>query len=98
MNCWEFMQCGREAGGGRVLELGVCPAYPYNGHSCAGVAGTLCGGNIDGSIGQKHAGCRACGFFASEHYGVAGITRDAAAPPRPGTGAWPRRCRPGWWG
>ena len=24
-NCWEFMKCGREPGGERVKELGVCP-------------------------------------------------------------------------
>jgi len=26
LNCWEFKQCGREAGGAHVDEFGVCPA------------------------------------------------------------------------
>jgi hypothetical protein len=26
LNCWEFKKCGREPGGHKVEELGVCPA------------------------------------------------------------------------
>ena len=26
LNCWEFMKCGRQPGGEKVDELGVCPA------------------------------------------------------------------------
>ena len=26
LNCWEFKKCGREAGGSKVGELGLCPA------------------------------------------------------------------------
>ncbi|HEX8949509.1 MAG TPA: hypothetical protein VF790_11135 [Dissulfurispiraceae bacterium] len=26
MNCWEFMKCGREIGGARAEDLGVCAA------------------------------------------------------------------------
>ncbi len=44
MNCWEFRKCGREEGGAKASELGVCPAYPDNGQDYARVAGTLCGG------------------------------------------------------
>jgi len=25
-NCWEYKKCGREPGGIKVHELGVCPA------------------------------------------------------------------------
>ena len=25
MNCWEFMKCGRQLGGGKDAELGICP-------------------------------------------------------------------------
>lgn len=25
-NCWEFKKCGREPGGAKASELGVCPA------------------------------------------------------------------------
>ena len=26
LNCWEYMDCGREPGGKRAVLLGVCPA------------------------------------------------------------------------
>ncbi|MEW6110309.1 MAG: two-CW domain-containing protein, partial [Nitrospirota bacterium] len=29
-NCWEFFRCGREIGGAKVSELGVCPAATDN--------------------------------------------------------------------
>lgn len=68
MNCWEFKKCGREAGGARVDELGVCPAYPAHGHRCAHIVGTLCGGAIQGFFVDKIRGCVQCTFFLSEHY------------------------------
>ena len=70
MNCWEFMRCGREAGGKNVDELGVCPAYPDHGHSCARVAGTICGGVVQGSYAFKLLDCLKCPFYNSEHYVV----------------------------
>jgi len=39
MNCWEFMKCGREKGGAKATDLGICPAYPDHGRHCARVAG-----------------------------------------------------------
>lgn len=52
-NCWEVKGCGREPGGQRAEEFGVCPAATareYNGNNrginggryCWRVAGTLC--------------------------------------------------------
>ena len=41
MNCWEYMKCGREKGGEKADELGVCPAYPDHGQHCACIAGTF---------------------------------------------------------
>jgi hypothetical protein len=35
LNCWEFIKCGREVGGAKAQELGVCPAYPDHGRHCA---------------------------------------------------------------
>ena len=68
LNCWEFKQCGREAGGAKARELGVCPAYPNHGHSCAVLAGTLCGGKVQGSFAQKLSSCMQCQFFNSPNY------------------------------
>ena len=68
MNCWEYKKCGREEGGLKAKVRGVCPAYPDNGKDCAKVAGTLCGGEIQGTFAMKIASCLKCDFFNSEHY------------------------------
>jgi hypothetical protein len=68
MNCWEFKECGREAGGVNVKEKGVCPAYPDHGRKCARVAGTLCGGKVQGTFAMKLRRCMECDFFQSWHY------------------------------
>lgn len=68
MNCWEFKKCGRELGGVKVKELGVCPAYPNGGKHCAQIAGTLCGGTVQGTFAMKLANCMQCDFFKSNNY------------------------------
>jgi hypothetical protein len=68
MKCWDFMGCGRQKGGQKEKELGVCPAYPEHGVHCARVAGTLCGGNIQGTFAVKLASCLKCEFYKSPHY------------------------------
>ena len=68
MNCWEFKKCGREQGGEKVAELGQCPAYPDHGQRCARIAGTLCGGKVQGIFAIKLANCMRCDFYNSKHY------------------------------
>ena len=68
MNCWEFKKCGREKGGAKVKEMGVCPAYPNHGKHCARVVGTLCGGQMQGSFAMKVANCMKCDYYLSAHY------------------------------
>jgi hypothetical protein len=68
MNCWEFKKCGREAGGLKTKELGACPAYPNDGRRCARVAGTLCGGKVQGSFAMKVVNCMKCDFYLSGNY------------------------------
>ncbi len=75
MNCWEYMKCGREAGGSKVAEMGVCPAYPANGHTCARIAGTFCGGKVMGTFALKLNSCTRCEFYRSEFY----VTKDQLA-------------------
>lgn len=44
-NCWEFMLCGREQGGDRAAELGVCPvalSNPYDNVNRGRYAGRFC--------------------------------------------------------
>ncbi len=73
-NCWEFKKCGREPGGEKVGELGVCPAATdvscnglnsgdNGGRICWAVTGTFCGGEVQGSFAQKQLSCMACDFF-----------------------------------
>ncbi len=62
-SCWEIVKCGREPGGENVEKLGVCPAYPRNGHSCWIVAGTYCGGEIQGTFAQKRVSCITCDVY-----------------------------------
>jgi len=75
MNCWEFKKCGREPGGAKVHELGVCPAatevaangknHGKNaGRSCWRSAGTLCGGTVQGTYASKAMNCAKCEFYA----------------------------------
>jgi hypothetical protein len=68
MNCWEFKKCGREKGGLNAKALGVCPAYPDKGRQCARVAGTLCGGTVQGSFASKLNNCMKCEFYTSDNY------------------------------
>jgi hypothetical protein len=73
-NCWEFKKCGRELGGTKVGELGICPAAKdqafdgihagtAGGRFCWAVAGTLCGGKVQGTFASKAANCMNCEFF-----------------------------------
>ena len=73
-NCWEFMKCGRESGGLRVEELGVCPAAIEKdldginsgknaGRCCSAISGTLCTGRKQGDFTQKVLGCIKCKFY-----------------------------------
>ena len=74
-NCWEVKNCGRQPRGAKVAEFGVCPAATANlsgvnggihgGRVCWALAGTLCGGKIQGTFAQKVANCNACGFYLS---------------------------------
>lgn len=74
LNCWEVRCCGREPGGKNISELGVCPVTidqtkngtnqgKSGGRCCWRIAGTLCGGKVQGSWAQKLQNCLNCEFF-----------------------------------
>lgn len=87
LNCWEFKNCGRQPGGSKTTELGVCPAAAEQklngahggknaGRACWVVAGSLCGGKIQGTYAKKLLNCWRCDFMnrvkieeESERYG-----------------------------
>lgn len=67
-NCWEVQGCGRERGGSRVAELGECVASRERlGHSCWAIAGTLCGGRVQGVFAEKTGACMLCPVFKAYH-------------------------------
>ncbi|MCK4911203.1 MAG: hypothetical protein KAR83_06160 [Thermodesulfovibrionales bacterium] len=68
MNCWEFMQCGREDGGKKTDEFGICPSYPDKGKTCARVTGTFFNGRVQGTFATKLGTCKDCDYYNSEHY------------------------------
>lgn len=72
-NCWEVKKCGREPGG-RATNLGVCPSAVEQkldgthggknaGRACWVVAGTLCGGEAQGTFAKKYENCEKCDFY-----------------------------------
>lgn len=74
LNCWEYKKCGREPGGKNVRDMGVCPASTERsldgihrgdnaGRSCWIIAGTFCGGKVQGSYASKMNNCADCEFF-----------------------------------
>jgi len=73
-NCWEVKNCGREKDGVNTCSVGVCPAAlssEYDGRNeglnggryCWKVAGTFCGGEVQGTYADKLMSCVACDFF-----------------------------------
>jgi hypothetical protein len=73
-NCWEVKKCGREPGGSKASELGICPVATDSqlsgahdgknaGRACWVVAGTLCGGKVQGTYANKLHNCWRCEFM-----------------------------------
>jgi|GEM_PF-1148881 len=57
LNCWEFKNCSRGCNGG-------CPAYDKkSGTICWLIAGTMCGGTVQGTYAQKLTSCTECDFY-----------------------------------
>jgi nucleoside-diphosphate-sugar epimerase len=74
LNCWEFMKCGRGPKGAKAKKLGPCPAASdkrldgvhggvNSGRACWVVAGTFCGGTVQGSFARKQVACKRCDFY-----------------------------------
>ena len=64
LNCWEIKNCEKQKVGMKVYELGECIASKSNmGHSCWAIAGTFCGGEIQGTPVQKVGLCSFCEVY-----------------------------------
>lgn len=78
-NCWEMQACGRESDGNKVAELGECIASQKGlGHSCWAIAGTLCGGMVQGSFNDKLESCLTCDVYKSYSRLTGSVGRDVA--------------------
>lgn len=73
LNCWEFMKCGRMLKGCNVRHLGICPVITATEHDgknsgknggriCWQVAGSFCGGKVQGTYAEKQSSCLKCEF------------------------------------
>jgi hypothetical protein len=73
-NCWEHTNCERQPGGRRAQDLGICPVTTNQelagvhggqnaGRACWVVAGSLCGGKVQGAYAQKLHNCWKCDFM-----------------------------------
>ena len=89
LNCWEFKKCGREPSGSRTAELGICPSSTETrvhginngkngGRICWAIAGTLCGGKVQGTYAQKFLNCMGCDFYKLVVHGEHGSLAEFA--------------------
>jgi hypothetical protein len=73
-NCWEYFQCGREPGGKKTRELGICPAAEAEkfdgvhdgknaGRSCWVITGTNCNDDVRETSVEKVKMCTDCEFY-----------------------------------
>ena len=73
-NCWEVKKCGRQPGGEKSNELGICPATTElkvhgmnggtnGGRSCWAIKQTLCGNQVQGGFSEKFVSCLKCDFY-----------------------------------
>lgn len=73
-NCWEFNRCGRGPDNTGEGEREPCPAATEkrldgvhggtnSGRACWVVAGTYCGGKVQGTEATKHEVCEQCAFY-----------------------------------
>ena len=72
-NCWEIKKCGREAGGSKTDERGICPASQtsendgknggkFSGRYCWKMENTLCD-FCDTPMGSSMITCLQCDFL-----------------------------------
>jgi nucleoside-diphosphate-sugar epimerase len=89
-NCWEFMNCGRGPKGKKAGTMGICPAAREkrldkvhgginSGRACWVVAGTFCGGTVQGTFARKQVACKRCDFYKKvNHEEGSGIETNTA--------------------
>jgi hypothetical protein len=72
INCWEYKKCGRDLINSSVES--ICPTLKEltlngvhggtgAGRACWVIAGTFCGGSVQGVFAEKIGTCIQCGFY-----------------------------------
>jgi len=75
-NCWDAKRCGRQPGGNKAKELGICPAAIESrvdginggvngGRACWAINKTLCDNKVQGSFSTKLKRCLQCEFYST---------------------------------
>jgi hypothetical protein len=73
-NCWEYKKCGREPGGLKTDELGICPSATNvladglnkgknGGRICWAIAGTFSNGEKQCTFAKTIPFCTVCDFY-----------------------------------
>lgn len=69
-NCWEFKDCGRGPGSngdacpaGKEKRLDGVHDGKNGGRACWAIAGTFCGGEVQGTFARKFDTCEKCEFY-----------------------------------
>ncbi|TNF54446.1 hypothetical protein EP227_04245 [bacterium] len=73
-NCWEYKKCGREPGGVKTDELGICPSATNiladglnegknGGRICWAIAGTFSNGEKQCTFAKTIPFCTVCDFY-----------------------------------
>lgn len=74
LNCWEYRKCGREIGGAKAEQDGVCPAAiatqlegvnrgQCGGRVCWAIAGTMGSKACNLTFSEKIIDCVMCDFY-----------------------------------
>ena len=68
LNCWEVKNCGRPSAGGECPVIQETRLHGVHGGMRAGracwvIAGTLCGGQEQGTFASKYHNCEKCDFY-----------------------------------
>ena len=74
LNCWEAKKCGRQPGGEKNSDLGICPAAitfdahgindgTNGGRACWAIEDTMCSEKYHITFSQKSGTCLNCDFY-----------------------------------
>lgn len=74
INCWEYKKCGRQPGGHKAVEIGICPAAydiaadganggKNGGRICWSIVGNINNDSPHQLLNRRNCNCFDCDFF-----------------------------------